>query len=78
MTTKDNMGDLKLRNIHNGLITEIHNITKIHHYDDNFTEVLLGNNFRGPALIDWRVNKYGNIIDDKNNTIFYKKSNISQ
>lgn len=41
MTTKDNMNkSLKLRNIHNGLITEIHNITKIHHYDDNFTEVL--------------------------------------
>lgn len=34
------MKTLKLRNVHNGLITEIHNITKIHNHDDNFTEVL--------------------------------------
>lgn len=34
------MRSLKLRNVHNGLITEIHNITKIHQHDDNFTEVL--------------------------------------
>ena len=34
------MRSLKLRNVHNGLITEIHNIIEIHHYDDNFTEVL--------------------------------------
>ena len=34
------MRSLKLRNVHNGLITEIHNITKIYQHDDNFTEVL--------------------------------------
>lgn len=34
------MKSLKLRNVRNGLIIEIHNITKIHQHDDNFTEVL--------------------------------------
>ena len=41
---------LKLRNVHNGLITEIHNITKIHHYDDNFTEVLYTHEGRTKAV----------------------------
>lgn len=45
---------------------------------NNFTEILLGSpeNIKAPALIKWRVNKAGNIIDDRNNTIFYKKENL--
>ena len=45
---------------------------------DNFTEVLVGNTnrIRGPVLIDWRLNKYGNIIDEKGKILYYKKSNL--
>ena len=45
---------------------------------NNFTEILVGNtgNVRGPILIDWRINKEGNIIDDNGKTIFYKSENI--
>ncbi len=45
---------------------------------DNFTEVLVGNtsNIRGPILVDWNLNKAGNVLDDKGNLIFYKKANL--
>jgi penicillin-binding protein 1A len=45
---------------------------------DNFTEVLIGNtaNVKGPILVDWRLNKAGNVIDEKNNTIFFNKNNL--
>ncbi len=45
---------------------------------NNFTEVLLGNpdNIKGPALISWKLNKAQNIIDDRNNILFYRQENI--
>ncbi|OLS02858.1 penicillin-binding protein 1A [Tissierella creatinophila] len=45
---------------------------------NNFTEVLVGNSnwVRGPVLIDWRLNKYGNIIDDKGKILYLKKNNL--
>ena len=45
---------------------------------NNFTEVLLGNpdNIRGPALVSWRLNKAQNIIDERNNVIYYKQENM--
>lgn len=44
----------------------------------NFTEILLGNidNIRGPALIDWRLDKSKNIIDQQGNLIYFKKENL--
>lgn len=45
---------------------------------ENFTEILVGKpgNIRGPVLIDWKLNKQKNILDDKNNIIFYEKNNL--
>lgn len=45
---------------------------------DNFTEILVGNteNIKGPVLVDWRLNKAGNVLDDNNNIIYYKQENI--
>lgn len=45
---------------------------------NNFTEVLLGNpeKIKGPALISWRLNKAQNIVDERNNILFYKQENI--
>ena len=45
---------------------------------NNFTEILLGDpeKIKGPALITWRLNSEGNIIDDKKKVIFYKKENL--
>ena len=45
---------------------------------DNFTEILVGNTdkVRGPVLIDWRLNKAGNIIDESGNTIYYHQDNL--
>ena len=45
---------------------------------NNFTEVLLENpdKIKGPALISWRLNKAQNIIDERNNIIYYKQENI--
>ncbi len=45
---------------------------------DNFTEILIGNtnSIRGPILVDWNLNKAGNVLDDKGNIIFYSKSNL--
>lgn len=44
----------------------------------NFTQVLLGNinNIRGPALINWKLDNSGNVIDRKGKIIYYKKDNI--
>ena len=45
---------------------------------NNFTEVVVGNtnNIKGPVLVDWSLSKAGNVLDDKNNIIFYKKENL--
>ncbi len=45
---------------------------------NNFTEILIGNtsNIKGPILVDWKLNKAGNVLDDKNNIIFYSKNNL--
>ncbi len=46
---------------------------------DNFTEILVGNTDKvrgGPVLIDWRLNKAGNIIDESGNTIYYHQDNL--
>lgn len=45
---------------------------------DNFTEILVGNTekIKGPILVDWRLSKAGNILDDKNNIIYYSKNNL--
>lgn len=45
---------------------------------DNFTEILLGDpaNIKGPAFINWRLNKAQNIVDERNNVIFYKQENL--
>lgn len=51
---------------------------KIEGIYENFTEILMGNpeNIKSPALINWRLDKSGNIIDERNNIIFYKQENI--
>lgn len=41
---------------------------------DNFTQVL--DDGRKPVLVDWRLSKAKNILDDKNNIIFYSQSNL--
>lgn len=45
---------------------------------NNFTEILLDDpdKIKGPALITWRLNNDGNIIDERKQTIFYKKENL--
>ena len=45
---------------------------------NNFTEILLGDpsKIKGPAFVSWRLNKAENIIDERNNVIFYKQSNL--
>lgn len=45
---------------------------------ENFTEVLIGNttNIKGPVLVDWSLNKAGNVLDEKGNLLYYKKDNI--
>lgn len=45
---------------------------------NNFTEVLLGNpeNIKGPAFVSWRLNNAQNIIDERNNVIFYKQEHL--
>ncbi|WP_077367893.1 penicillin-binding protein 1A [Anaerosalibacter sp. Marseille-P3206] len=51
---------------------------KIEGIYNNFTEVLLGNpeKINAPALVSWRLDKSGNIIDDRNNIVFYKQENL--
>jgi len=45
---------------------------------DNFTEYLLGdvNKINAPALISWKRDKSGNILDENNNVIFYSQQNL--
>lgn len=45
---------------------------------NNFTEILVGNTdkIKGPALVDWSLNKAGNVIDDNNNIIYYSQNNL--
>lgn len=51
---------------------------KLENIYDNFTKVLLGdvNKINAPALISWRRDKSGNILDDNNNVIFYSQQNL--
>lgn len=44
----------------------------------NFTEILVGNteNVRGPVLVDWSANRNGDVIDERNNIVYFKKENI--
>lgn len=51
---------------------------KIEGIYDNFTELLVGNpeKIKGPALVSWRLDKSGNILDEKNNIVFYKQENL--
>ncbi|MBU5427059.1 PBP1A family penicillin-binding protein [Tissierella pigra] len=45
---------------------------------NNFTEILVGNpsKIKGPILVDWRLNKAKDVIDDKGNIIFYQQNNL--
>lgn len=45
---------------------------------DNFTEILAGDpsTFRGPFLIDWRLSKAGNILDNQGGILYYKQENL--
>lgn len=45
---------------------------------DNFTEILAGdpNKIKGPILVDWRLNKSGDVIDENGKIIYYKKANL--
>lgn len=45
---------------------------------ENFTEVLVGptDNIKGPVLVDWRLNKAGNVLDNDNRVVFYKQENL--
>lgn len=45
---------------------------------DNFTEILVGDpsKIKGPFLIDWRLSKAGNILDNQGGILFYKQENL--
>lgn len=45
---------------------------------NNFTEILVGNpeKIKGPILVDWRLSKAKNVIDDKGNVIYYNQANL--
>lgn len=45
---------------------------------NNFTEILAGDpsTFRGPFLIDWRLSKAGNILDNQGGILYYKQENL--
>ncbi len=45
---------------------------------ENFIEILVGNtdNVKGPVLVDWTVNKSGNVIDDKGSLVYYRQDNL--
>ena len=51
---------------------------KLEYIYDNFTEILLGDvdNISAPALIKWKRDKAGNILDENNNIIFYSQQNL--
>lgn len=44
----------------------------------NFVEILVGNTqgIRGPILVDWRINKAGHVLDEKNKIVYFKKESI--
>ncbi|WP_422486512.1 penicillin-binding protein 1A [Gudongella sp. DL1XJH-153] len=44
----------------------------------NFVEILVGNTdgIRGPVLVDWRINSAGNVIDDKNEIVYFSKDSL--
>lgn len=44
----------------------------------NFVQVLVGNteNIKGPVLVDWSINKAGNVVDEKGAIVYYSKANI--
>ena len=44
----------------------------------NFTEIMVGDpeNIKNPILVDWRLNKAKNIVDENNSTIFYLEENL--
>lgn len=45
---------------------------------DNFTEILVGDTekIKGPILVDWRLSKAKDVLDDKNNIIYYHQDNL--
>lgn len=45
---------------------------------ENFVQVLVGNteNIKGPVLVDWSLNKAGNVVDEKGSIVYYSKANI--
>ncbi len=45
---------------------------------NNFTEILVGNpeKIKAPILVDWRLNKAKDVIDEKGNIIYYSQANL--
>lgn len=45
---------------------------------ENFVQVLVGNteNIKGPVLVDWSLNKAGNVVDEKGSIVYYSKANL--
>ncbi|WP_353097679.1 PBP1A family penicillin-binding protein [Tissierella praeacuta] len=45
---------------------------------NNFTEILVGNpaKKKGPILVDWRLSKSKDVIDEKGNVIYYSQNNL--
>ena len=45
---------------------------------ENFIEILVGNTekIKGPVLVDWSVNKAGNVIDENGGLVYYKQENL--
>ncbi|WMM23442.1 PBP1A family penicillin-binding protein [Tissierella sp. MB52-C2] len=45
---------------------------------NNFTEILVGNpsKVKGPILVDWKLNKAKDVINDKGSIIFYQRNNL--
>jgi penicillin-binding protein 1A len=45
---------------------------------NNFTEILVGNpsKIKAPILVDWKLNKAKDVIDDKGSIIFYQRNNL--
>lgn len=45
---------------------------------NNFTEILVGDpeKIKGPILVDWRLNKSNDVIDENRNIIYYHQDNL--
>lgn len=45
---------------------------------DNFTQILVGNTekLKGPVLVDWSLNKAGNVLDKDNRIVYFKQENL--